>query len=134
MSNTPKRSTFRFVIAVIAATGFGAPGAFAQSTSGYDRALEIASFDTAWTRVQDSYYDASMRGLNWLALRDSLRPIVERGDSRDDRASPSPPCCHDSANRTSGCCRARRWTPRRLRSDRAGDAGLEFVSSIRRWW
>jgi carboxyl-terminal processing protease len=25
-----------------------------------------------------------MRGLNWRALRDSLRPLVERGDSRDD--------------------------------------------------
>ena len=25
-----------------------------------------------------------MRGLNWVALRDSLRPLVERGESRDD--------------------------------------------------
>jgi carboxyl-terminal processing protease len=83
MSNT-QRSTLRFVIAVMTATGLAATRASAQSTSSYDRALELASFDTAWTRVRDSYYDASMRGLNWLALRDSLRPMVENGHSRDD--------------------------------------------------
>lgn len=60
-----------------------APAATAQAP-GYDRAVELASFDSAWTRVRDSYYDASMRGLNWVALRDSLRPQVERGRSRND--------------------------------------------------
>src|SRR5215207_2202606 len=63
--------------------------AFVTSTSQaqgsrYDRSIEVASFDTAWFRVRDSYYDATMRGLNWVALRDSLRPIVEQGTSRDD--------------------------------------------------
>lgn len=83
MSNHAKRSGLAVVIGALLATISGA-SAGAQSSPGFDRALELASFDTAWTRVRDSYYDASMRGLNWLALRDSLRPLVERGDSRDD--------------------------------------------------
>ena len=56
----------------------------AQAAGTYDRAVELASFDSAWTRVRDSYYDASMRGLNWNQLRDSLRLLVEQGDSRAD--------------------------------------------------
>ena len=63
-----------------------APGASAQGPT-YDRALELASFDSAWTRVRDSYYDASMRGLNWAAIRDSIRPQVERGRTRSDTRS-----------------------------------------------
>ena len=59
-------------------------GSEAQGQSRYEKALELASFDTAWTRVRDNYYDATMRGLNWTALRDSLRPLVERGSSRAD--------------------------------------------------
>lgn len=97
----------------------------AQSTP-FDKALELASFDTAWARVRDSYYDASMRGLNWSALRDSLRPMVEHGESRDAtrRAITSllsslgeshfgvlPGEAMDAGNAST--------------SDRAGDAGIE---------
>jgi carboxyl-terminal processing protease len=61
------------------------PGiAAAQRSPFFNRELELASFDSAWTRVRDSYYDASMRGLDWNALRDSLRPLVARGESRAD--------------------------------------------------
>ena len=73
----------RLGIAAAIAAGLVAPRASAQAPA-YDRAVELASFDSAWTRVRDSYYDASMRGLDWVALRDSLRPQVERGRSRND--------------------------------------------------
>ena len=127
MSYQAKRPRRRLVIATLLATISGASGSAAQSSPGFDRALELASFDTAWTRVRDSYYDASMRGLNWLALRDSLRPLVERGDSRDDtRAAIStllsrlgeshfgvlPGEAMDAAAAPTG--------------DRAGDAGMEL--------
>lgn len=68
---------------LVTAASLPSPAA-SQASGAFDRAVELASFDTAWTRVRDSYYDASMRGLNWLALRDSLRPRVEAGRSRDD--------------------------------------------------
>jgi carboxyl-terminal processing protease len=74
-----------YLAAAIAAL-LAAQTAAAQSKD-YDRAVELASFDSAWTRVRDSYYDASMRGLNWVALRDSLRPQVEKGRSRNDTRS-----------------------------------------------
>jgi len=121
------------VIAALLGVGTAALRLPAQSTSNFDRALELASFDTAWTRVRDSYYDKSMRGLNWTALRDSLRPMVERGDSRDDtRAAITsllsrlgeshfgvlPGDAMDAGAAPSG-------------SDRAGDAGIDvrFIDS-----
>jgi carboxyl-terminal processing protease len=71
-------------IAAALATTLVASASEAQGYSRYEKALELASFDTAWTRVRDNYYDATMRGLDWTALRDSLRPLVERGQSRAD--------------------------------------------------
>jgi len=70
-------------ISAILASAFVTSASQAQAIR-YDRSIELASFDSAWTRVRDSYYDATMRGLNWVALRDSLRPIVEQGTSRND--------------------------------------------------
>lgn len=53
-----------------------------QAPPPFDPALELASFDTAWARVRDSYYDSTFRGLDWMRLRDSLRPVVARAASR----------------------------------------------------
>ncbi len=80
MSTLPRR----FSLALGAVLFGTALPVAAQATGRFDRAVELASFDTAWVRVRDSYYDATMRGLNWLALRDSLRPRVEGATSRED--------------------------------------------------
>jgi carboxyl-terminal processing protease len=48
-----------------------------------DTTIELASFDTAWRRVRDSYYDPSMHGLDWNHVRDEFRPLVARAQSRD---------------------------------------------------
>ena len=40
--------------------------------------LALATFDTVWTRVRDSHYDSLMNGVNWIAVRDSLRPRASR--------------------------------------------------------
>ncbi|HUF65728.1 MAG TPA: S41 family peptidase [Gemmatimonadaceae bacterium] len=39
-----------------------------------DSALFSATFDSAWARIGRSYYDSTMRGLDWPAMRDTLRP------------------------------------------------------------
>lgn len=53
-----------------------------------DSALEVASFDSAWRRIRDSYYDAGMRGLDWNAVRAELRRVVaEVGDRAAARAA-----------------------------------------------
>lgn len=71
-------------IAATLATALAVSVSDAQAPYRHDKAVELASFDTAWMRVRDNYYDSTMRGLNWTALRDSLRPFVERGQSRAD--------------------------------------------------
>ena len=37
-------------------------------------ATALATFDTAWTRIRDSHYDSTMRGVDWPAVRTELRP------------------------------------------------------------
>jgi len=49
----------------------------AQTGGGDWRALALASFDTTWTVVNDTFYDAAFGGVNWVATRDELRPKVE---------------------------------------------------------
>jgi carboxyl-terminal processing protease len=85
MSTFAVRSALGRVCAAAAfATTLAASELEAQGPARYDRAVELASFDTAWLRVRDNYYDSTMRGLDWVALRDSLRPLVARGESRAD--------------------------------------------------
>lgn len=51
------------------------------------RELALATFDSAWSRINSSYYDPDFRGLDWPGIRDELRPAVDdvetRGDLRD---------------------------------------------------
>jgi carboxyl-terminal processing protease len=51
------------------------------------RASAIASFDTAWQTINDTYYDPSFGGLDWSAVARELRPKVEQAgtpaDARD---------------------------------------------------
>lgn len=127
MSYQAKRPRRRLVIATFLATISGATASAAQSSPGFDRALELASFDTAWTRVRDSYYDASMRGLNWVALRDSLRPLVERGDSRDDTRAAISTLLSRLGESHFGVLPGEAMDAATApTADRAGDAGIEL--------
>lgn len=36
--------------------------------------LALVTFDSAWSRIHATHYDTAMRGVNWQAVRDSLRP------------------------------------------------------------
>jgi len=40
-------------------------------------ALALQTFDSAWSRINASYYDPDFRGIDWPAIRDELRPSVE---------------------------------------------------------
>jgi len=130
MSN-PLGTTLRFLVAALAAT-FVATPIEAQAPQPFDRAVELASFDTAWTRVRDSYYDASMRGLNWSALRDTLRPRVEHGRSREDTRSAISTLVSRLGESHFGLIPADAMDAGSTdKSDVAGDAGFEvrFVDS-----
>jgi carboxyl-terminal processing protease len=42
------------------------------------RSAAVASFDTTWQTINDTYYDPSFGGLDWSAVSRELRPKVER--------------------------------------------------------
>lgn len=62
----------------ICLAAFPAPVAGQAAHAGQrgDSALFAATFDTVWARIGRSYYDSTMRGLDWAGLRDSLRPAA----------------------------------------------------------
>ena len=130
MSNRRSLKTRVFVVAGLLAAAQASP-ALAQSPR-YDRALELASFDTAWKKVRDSYYDATMRGLDWVALRDSLRPLVERAESRAETRAVISTLLSRLGESHFGVLPGEAMDAgATATSDRAGDAGLElrFVDS-----
>lgn len=43
----------------------------------YDRAAGLESFDAAWRIVYETHFDSTFNGVDWVALRDSLRPPAE---------------------------------------------------------
>lgn len=47
-----------------------------------ERELELRSFDQVWTTIRDKHYDPGLGGLDWNAIRDLLRPRVERAVTR----------------------------------------------------
>ncbi len=44
--------------------------------------LPLATFDTAWTIIARSHWDSTYNGVDWKALRDSLRPKAEAATSQ----------------------------------------------------
>src|SRR5512143_2613091 len=47
-----------------------------------DARLDLESFDWIWATVRDKHYDPALGGLDWQAVRDTLRPRVERAKTR----------------------------------------------------
>ena len=38
----------------------------------------VATFDAVWTKIRDSHYDSTLKGVNWNGARAELRPRAER--------------------------------------------------------
>jgi carboxyl-terminal processing protease len=47
-----------------------------------DRELELLSFDFVWDTIRQKHWDPDLGGLNWQAVKDSLRPKVEAATTR----------------------------------------------------
>lgn len=45
----------------------------------------LADFDSVWSRVLHTYYDSTFGGLDWVAVRDELRPRAAAARSRNGR-------------------------------------------------
>lgn len=49
----------------------------------YDRAVGLETFDAAWHIVHETHFDTTFNGVDWAALRDTLRPRAERARDTD---------------------------------------------------
>jgi carboxyl-terminal processing protease len=48
------------------------------------RLADVESFDRVWTTIHDRHWEERPGGLDWEALRDELRPRVERAATREE--------------------------------------------------
>ncbi len=48
------------------------------------RRANLASFDQVWTTVQQKNWDPTLGGIDWKAVRDELRPKVEKATSEEE--------------------------------------------------
>jgi carboxyl-terminal processing protease len=49
----------------------------------YERAVGLETFDAAWRMVHETHFDTTFNGVDWVALRDTLRPRAERARGRE---------------------------------------------------
>ena len=49
--------------------------------SSFDMALAEATFDSVWSRVESTHYDPELGDLDWDAVRDELRPQIQKASS-----------------------------------------------------
>lgn len=63
---------------VVAGTPAFAPQLASAQTSVLAPGVALATFDTAWSRIDQTYFDTVFLSTRWRTLRDSLRPAAER--------------------------------------------------------
>ena len=80
---TPELTTPAGEASVEATTGPAAtPKVVATTRPASEVAEDLESFDFVWQTVGERYYDPEMRGVDWEAARQELRPQVEAAGSR----------------------------------------------------
>lgn len=62
----------------------GVSAADAASRADEPAGEAVAVFDTAWTIIRRSHWDTTYNGVNWLALRDTLRPRAAAARTRGE--------------------------------------------------
>ena len=64
-------------------SGSAAPLTSSAPLTQPQRDANLASFDLVWKLVRDRHYDSKLNGVDWVAVRDELRPKVESATSTD---------------------------------------------------
>ncbi len=49
-----------------------------------ERDLAVETFDAAWRIIHETHFDTTFNGVDWLALRDELRPLAADARTRSD--------------------------------------------------
>jgi carboxyl-terminal processing protease len=55
-----------------------------SAAAAMDPALALATFDSAWSRIHNSYYDSTFKGISWTGVRDELRPRVQAARTEEE--------------------------------------------------
>ncbi len=50
----------------------------------YDPAIGLQTFDAAWSIVHETHFDTTFNGVDWLGVRDELRPVAAEVDDKDE--------------------------------------------------
>ena len=78
---------FAFAATLLAGCSKSTPEAPSPGSEPIDSRLAVATFDTAWAIIYRTHFDTTFNGVNWVALKDSLRPDAQTaktvGDLRD---------------------------------------------------
>lgn len=56
----------------------------APAQPGIPPGLAVATFDSAWAVIHRTHFDTTFNGVDWLALRDELRPRAAAARTQDD--------------------------------------------------
>lgn len=64
--------------------GGGGGGALDSARLGAPDSLALATFDAAWSLVHRRHWDTTYNGVDWLALRDELRPRAAAAGTREE--------------------------------------------------
>ena len=70
MTRTPTLAALAGAVALVAC-------AHRPPHARYDRVVGLETFDAAWRLVHETHFDTTFNGVDWVALRDTLRPRAE---------------------------------------------------------
>ena len=75
-----------FTLALLAAgaRSFTPPPTYAAAVDALSLKDRVDVFEEVWGTIHERYYDASFNGVNWRAVRDRYRPLVEQAVSDED--------------------------------------------------
>jgi hypothetical protein len=59
-------------------------GTVAAQLSPAEKAGNLDAFEKVWSKVRDRHPDPKLNGLNWQAIHDSTRPLIEKAQSMDE--------------------------------------------------
>ena len=73
------RVLFRVLICLLSLAAEALGGLTAQ-----EKAKNLESFEVVWKTVRDRNPDATLNGLNWKAVHDATRPLIEKASSMEE--------------------------------------------------
>ncbi|MEE9473259.1 MAG: hypothetical protein V3V82_04675, partial [Acidimicrobiia bacterium] len=75
---------FAFAATLLAGCSKSTPEVPSPGAAPIDSQLAVATFDTAWAIIYRTHFDTTFNGVDWVALKDSLRPEAQTAKTVGD--------------------------------------------------